>query len=415
MNRSLSTAALAAVLAVTPGTAALAAPAAQETAHVVGTGETLGGIANRAGVSANAIAKANGLEAPYLVKVGQTLTIPRDQTLPSKVAPAPQAASSYTVAAGDTLNGIANRTGVSSEVLARANGLSAPYVVRVGQKLAIPAKSAAARPAPAAAPAAAPPPGGDARSESENTHTVAAGETLGGIAVRAKVPRLLIAEANGLAPPYTVKVGQKLVIPRTRRHLVEAGDTPFGLSLRYAMPWEQIALANDIDPTAALEPGRTLLIPTVMREAAKPAPEATVDEAKAVASTARQAASARFMWPVEGKLRRGYSTGSNYHDGLDIVAAKGTMVRAAASGTVRFAGFEKEQFGNLVVLDHGGGWFTAYAFLSRVTVKQGAKVAAGERIGLVGDTGQAKGSELHFEVRQGGKPVDPLDELPKAP
>ena len=67
------------------------------------------------------------------------------------------------------------------------------------------------------------------------------------------------------------------------------------------------------------------------------------------------------------------------------------------------------------VLDHGGGWFTAYAFLSRVTVKQGAKVAAGERIGLVGDTGQAKGSELHFEVRQGGKPVDPLDELPKAP
>lgn len=411
MNRNLSAAALAGVLALTPGTAALAAPAAQETQHVVGTGETLGGIANRAGVSASAIAKANGLEAPYLVRVGQTLTIPRDQTLPPKAAPAPQADSSYTVAPGETLNGIANRTGVSSEALARANGLSAPYVVRVGQKLVIPAKTAAARPAPAAAP----PPSGDARSESENTHTVAAGETLGGIAVRAKVPRLLIAEANGLEPPYTVKVGQKLVIPRTRRHLVEAGDTPFGLSLRYAMPWEQIALANDIDPTAALEPGRTLLIPTVMREAAKPAPAATVKEAKAVASTARQAASARFMWPVEGKLRRGYSTGSNYHDGLDIVAAKGTMVRAAASGTVRFAGFEKEQFGNLVVLDHGDGWYTAYAFLSRVTVKQGARVAAGERIGLVGDTGQAKGNELHFEVRQGGKPVDPLDELPKAP
>ncbi|MGE4305969.1 MAG: M23 family metallopeptidase, partial [Novosphingobium sp.] len=59
--------------------------------------------------------------------------------------------------------------------------------------------------------------------------------------------------------------------------------------------------------------------------------------------------------------------------------------------------------------------YTAYGFLSRITVKEGTKVSAGERIGLVGGTGLAKGNEQHFEVRQDGKPVDPLDELPKAP
>ncbi|HUD29836.1 MAG TPA: M23 family metallopeptidase [Novosphingobium sp.] len=124
----------------------------------------------------------------------------------------------------------------------------------------------------------------------------------------------------------------------------------------------------------------------------------------------------RFEWPLTGPVRRGYDAGgSDYHDGLDIKAPKGTMVRAAAPGTVTFAGKEADQFGNLVVLDHGGGWFTAYGFLSRVTVKEGAKVATGERVGLVGDTGKAKGSELHFEVRRDGKPVDPLGELPKAP
>jgi murein DD-endopeptidase MepM/ murein hydrolase activator NlpD len=65
------------------------------------------------------------------------------------------------------------------------------------------------------------------------------------------------------------------------------------------------------------------------------------------------------------------------------------------------------------VLDHGNGWNTAYAFLSRVTVKVDEDVRAGERIGLSGQTGQAKGPELHFEVRRNNRPVDPAGELPE--
>lgn len=355
--------------------AALAAPAGQESAHIVKDGETLNGIANRAGVPAAAIVRANALKAPYTLRTGQKLAIPRAETT----------------------------TKVTSKPTVKPPTATAS--AKAAEKTA--ARVIAARERP---PVSSP--------ETESTHLVVAGETLGGIAARAKVPRVLIAEANGLQPPYAVKVGQKLRIPRTRRHRVVAGDSGFDLAMKYAVPWDQIALANNLDPKASLKPGATLLIPTLLDPPPTPA-QTPAPLVSPVAPPARVAAarprSPRFAWPLSGPLRRGFATGSDHHDGLDITAAKGAMVRAAAAGTVRFAGKEKDQFGNLVVLDHGDGWYTAYGFLSRVTVKEGAAVAAGERVGLVGSTGMAKGNELHFEVRRDGKPVDPLDELPTAP
>lgn len=334
------------------------------------------------------------------------------------VAPAAWASddSSHIVEQGETLNGIANRAGVSASALAKANGLEAPYKIKIGQKLEIPRASTAKTAARVIPARGGTPTAAGSAPEGESLHVVTAGETLGGIAVRAKVPRVLIAEANGLQAPYIVKVGQKLHIPRTRHHAIAAGDTGFSISMKYGVPWEQIALANDITPEAALKPGQNLLIPTMLNP--PPSGVSKLDPAPAAAASpaVRPAPkTARFGWPVSGPIRRSYATGTDYHDGLDITAEKGTTVRAAASGTVKFAGKEKEQFGNLVVLDHGDGWYTAYGFLSRITVKDGARVAAGERIGLVGSTGLAKGNELHFEVRRNGKPIDPLDELPTAP
>lgn len=322
------------------------------------------------------------------------------------------------VAAGETLGGIANRAGVAASAIAKANGLKEPYVVRLGQKLKIPRpapvpQAAAERSANAAARTAARV--NDARAaspETETSHKVLDGETLSGIAARAKVPRVLIIEANGLQAPFNVRVGQTLRIPRTRHHLVKPGETGFAIALDYAVPWEQIALANNLDPAMPVKAGRKLLIPTLLNP---PATSAIPTAAPVTPVTAAPAPtrSARFAWPVSGPIRRGYvAGGGDYHDGIDITAPRDTMVRAAAAGIVTFAGEEKEQFGNLVVLDHGDGWFTAYGFLSRVTVRKGAKVTAGERVGLVGSTGLAKGSELHFEVRRNGKPIDPQAELP---
>lgn len=246
--------------------------------------------------------------------------------------------------------------------------------------------------------------------EQETEHVVKPGETLGGVAQRAQVPRVLIIEANRLQPPYALRAGQKLSIPRTRHHTVARGDTRFTISYLYGVPWADIAVANNIEPGATLTAGQRLLIPTVIAPAAALAPSPSPSAAAASAP----AASARWAWPVAGRVRRGFTARSeaDYHDGIDIPVREGTAIRASAAGKVVFAGNEPRQFGTLVVVEHPGGWQSAYAFLSRVTVKEGDDVSQGERVGLSGRTGRARGPELHFELRRDNRPVDPATQLP---
>jgi murein DD-endopeptidase MepM/ murein hydrolase activator NlpD len=248
--------------------------------------------------------------------------------------------------------------------------------------------------------------------EQETEHVVQKGETLMVIANRVHVPRVLIAEANGLIPPYTIRAGQKLKVPRTGRHTVKTGDTGFSIAYATGVPWRDVAVANGIDPDAPLRAGQVLLIPTLI--AAPQTPPAPATPLTPAPAARPSPAASRFAWPLAGPVRRGFtarSAGSDYHDGLDITAPEGTAVRAAAAGKVLFADMEPRQYGNLVVVDHGHGWVSAYAFLSRVTVQKDQEVRAGERIGFVGHTGLAKGSELHFELRQDNQPVDPAVQL----
>jgi len=359
----------------------------------------------------------------------------------SPIALAAPASAEHVVGDGETLNGIANRAGVTAKALAEANGLKAPFALRKGQTLKLPrapvakaeVKTAVAKP-PAAKPATTKPASSKVAAanpalERESVHVVLPGETLGGIANRAKVPRVLIAEANGLAPPYDVQPGRKLLIPRTRRYVVKSSDTGFDIAYRHAVPWSQIAIANGLDANAAVKPGKELLIPTVLdpqqpSQAANRAATRTAAAANTVANAAVAAARApagasepRFAWPLDGTVKRGWKTraASDHHDGLDIAAPLGAPVKAAAPGTVIFAGQEADQFGNLVIVDHGDGWNTAYGFLSKIAVKKGAKIAVGQQVGQVGASGRARGNELHFEVRQDGVPIDPTGELPKTP
>lgn len=235
---------------------------------------------------------------------------------------------------------------------------------------------------------------GDPATETE--HVVETGETLIGIANRAGVPLVVIAEANGLTQPYRVRIGQKLVIPRQRTHTVASGDTGLGIAARYGVPWRAIATANGLEADGNLRAGRKLIIPAVLPQRAAP-----------TATTA--AADPYFQLPTEGSVLLGWrrrEDGSG-HEGIDFAVQTGDMIRAAAAGTVLFAGDEPERFGRLVVIDHGNGWHSAYGHLSRVTVKKGDAVRAGERIGLGGDAGDAERPELHFEIRRGERPVDP--------
>jgi murein DD-endopeptidase MepM/ murein hydrolase activator NlpD len=267
------------------------------------------------------------------------------------------------------------------------------------------------------------------RPEDETEHVVADGETLGGIAARAKIPRILIAEANGLKPPYAVRPGQRLLLPRTRHHTVKEGETGFDIAMHYGVPFQAIAVANGLDRKSVLKPGQKLLIPTVLAAApVTPAPDPrTGAEAEKVTRAAAHAAARAaahateqapdFGWPLAGKVVRPYSPRDqrNYHDGIDILAPEGAAVRAAAGGKVIFAGEEPQSFGRLVVLDHGNGWQSAYGFLSKVTVRQGDTVKPRERVGLVGHSGKAPRDQLHFELRRANRPTDPVDQLPDAP
>lgn len=123
---------------------------------------------------------------------------------------------------------------------------------------------------------------------------------------------------------------------------------------------------------------------------------------------------AAMSWPVRGRISSlyGYRThpitgAQKLHSGLDIAAPSGTPLVAAASGRVVYADWFGG-YGLTVIIDHGGGIATLYAHQSRLGVQAGQQVSAGERIGYVGSTGQSTGPHVHFEVRSGGTPEDPL-------
>ena len=120
--------------------------------------------------------------------------------------------------------------------------------------------------------------------------------------------------------------------------------------------------------------------------------------------------SSGFIWPVSGPVTSGFGwRWGRMHEGIDIGAACGTPIRAAASGTIVYAGW-MDGYGNIIIIDHGGGMGTAYGHQSAIYVG-GGSVSQGQTIGAVGSTGHSTGCHLHFEVRVNGTPVNPLSYL----
>ncbi len=126
------------------------------------------------------------------------------------------------------------------------------------------------------------------------------------------------------------------------------------------------------------------------------------------------------IWPVEGRLMGGYGERTDpfsgegaMHTGVDICAPTGTPVRATADGIVSFARWESG-YGQLIVVNHGNGFETYYAHLSRFGVIEGQEVRRGDQIGAVGSTGRVTAPHLHYEVRIGGAPVNPHNYLARA-
>lgn len=150
----------------------------------------------------------------------------------------------------------------------------------------------------------------------------------------------------------------------------------------------------------------------------RPAQNTKHQEGKKIAGTKSRkgggkAVQGLFAWPLRGEVSSGFGERDGKpHDGIDIRAPKGSPVKASAAGEVVYAG-KMSGYGNLLVLRHEQDYFSAYAHNDEIEVKEGRKVVQGEEIAKVGDTGHATGYHLHFEIRQGSTPMNPLLFLPQ--
>jgi murein DD-endopeptidase MepM/ murein hydrolase activator NlpD len=124
------------------------------------------------------------------------------------------------------------------------------------------------------------------------------------------------------------------------------------------------------------------------------------------ASTSAPVAHDKFRWPIRGPILQPFKSGGN--DGIDILAAVGEWVHAAADGVCIYAGDDLKTYGRLVLIRHADGYVTAYADNSELEVKEGDAIKRGQIIAKAGDSGAAKSPRLHFELRKDGKAIDPV-------
>ena len=241
-------------------------------------------------------------------------------------------------------------------------------------------------------------------------HVVLRGETIYRIARAYGIDPADLMETNGVADPRTVAVGAELFVPGATR-VVEVPPAP--------VPGDPAHAAAAPTTTATRTPIRTpistaTLIPTPTsahpeRSAAEGGAESKETPTPIPTATTPDAP---LAWPLKGVLygRYGVRAGRR-HDGIDIAAPEGTSVAAAAAGTVIYAG-EQAGYGAIVIVRHEGGLVTLYAHNSRLLVDEGARVRRGQAIAKVGQTGRTTGPHLHFEVRDGTRPRNPLLYLP---
>ncbi len=250
-------------------------------------------------------------------------------------------------------------------------------------------------------------PGSGAGPNAVAVYVVNEKDTVDSISQRYGVSSQTIIDRNKLKAPYTLKVGQYLELPGARFVADNTGGT--ATQAAAASPPGPVKRDNLPPPTehrtAAGQP--TPLSP--------PAAETSKAESKTEATVAATPPPPRFAWPLHGKVLAPYGTGQGgqKNDGIDIQATAGEAVKAADGGTVIYAGSDVAHLGNLLLVQHQGGYITAYGNNEALLVKKGDAVKKGQTIAKAGNSGGAASPRLHFEVRRGGsKPVDPMTVLP---
>lgn len=309
-----------------------------------------------------------------------------------QAAPPLRPGESVEIRPGDTLYGLSRRHHVSVAELMEVNGLNNPNL-HPGQKIYLP-EGYSAQPRPQQMAAAqthvsVPPP---SSSRFDGSYTMRSGDSLYGISRSYGVPLTELQRANGITDPRSVRVGTVLRVPGST-HVAPIAEPP-----------AQVANAPQVI--------RSTHQPTVINRRETQVAARTDDVSTGTINPPPRSASAtdKLRWPVHGRIITGFGQRNDgtHNDGINLAVPQGTAVHAAEAGSVAYAGSELKGYGNLILVRHDNGWVTAYAHNEQLMVKRGDKVQRGQVIAKAGRTGSVDQPQVHFELRQGSKPVDPV-------
>jgi lipoprotein NlpD len=228
-------------------------------------------------------------------------------------------------------------------------------------------------------------------------YMVQRGDTLYSIAFRFGWDWKALAARNGIASPYLIRVGQVIRFDgrQSKRGSVVAGAPTVTRPLSVGRPIAPIA--------------------PIQAPAARPQTQASVPIKTTPATTPVQSvqrSASGWAWPASGVVIGRFSSNGSLNKGIDIAGDLGQPVSAASDGSVVYAGSGLRGYGELVIIKHSDTYVSAYGHNRRLLVQEGQQVKAGQTIAEMGSTG-ADRVKLHFEIRRQGKPVDPLQYLPR--
>jgi murein DD-endopeptidase MepM/ murein hydrolase activator NlpD len=238
-------------------------------------------------------------------------------------------------------------------------------------------------------------------------HVVAPGETINSLSRLYGKPVSAIARANGLATDTRLRIGQRVTIPGVTQAQINS-------NAKARQPATAVASATPAGATPPAKPE------SASQKVASAQPAATASLAAPAADPTNESDASSgapsFRWPVRGRVVSGFGTkiGGQQNDGINLSVPEGTSIKAAEDGVVAYAGNELKGYGNLVLVRHSGGFVTAYAHASEVLVKRGDRIKRGQIIARAGQTGNVTAPQLHFEIRKGSTPVDPMQFLQSA-
>jgi murein DD-endopeptidase MepM/ murein hydrolase activator NlpD len=252
------------------------------------------------------------------------------------------------------------------------------------------------------------------------TYQVQEGDTLSAIGRFYGLPYEELARFNRMENLNLLDVGQQIRIPLVRKWIrLKFGDTAESLAQEYKTTKELIHHLNpDLQKAEITYTGQLVAVPQKLKTSRSSALNevrlARSDKKRGIrVATTRVIPIQRsyvFRWPIIGQITSNFGwRHGRIHKGVDIwnAAKSNAQIHASLDGVVVQAGYAGS-YGNLIVIDHGGGWVTYYAHLSRINVSKGESVTTGQVVGFMGETGRATGYHLHFEVHKNGKAINPL-------